>query len=332
MNNYNIIITTGEPSGVGSDLIVHLAQYKWPVNIIACADPNLLISRSKELSLPLKIYNYSPNIRKNYISKGEILVLPVYTKNKVITGKLDISNSEYTINSLKEACNFCLLNNFSALITGPVNKAVINDSGINFTGHTEFLSKLCQKPVLMMFMYKNIRIALATTHLPLSYVSKLITKKLLYNSIMILHTCLKYDYKISNPCIYVCGLNPHAGENGFLGTEEINIITPLINSLKKNNYNIHGPLPADTIFQSKYLNHADVILTMYHDQLLPLVKYCFFDKIVNVTLGLPFVRTSVCHGTALEIAGSNKVNTNNIKNVLYTTINIMKLKYGYELQ
>lgn len=303
--NKPIVITPGEPAGVGPDLLIQLAQQFWPVELVACADPELLLHRAKQLNLPLTLTLYSPKSGNDAQVPGSLSVLPVSLNRPVQAGELNVANGSYVTETLARACDSCLNDEFSAIVTGPVHKGVINDAGIPFSGHTEFFADRshCHR-VVMMLATEELRVALATTHLPLKEVSGAITQQSLHEVITILHHDLRSKFGIENPTIYVCGLNPHAGEGGHMGMEEIDIIIPALENLRSEGINLIGPLPADTLFQPKYLQHADAVLAMYHDQGLPVLKYQGFGRAVNITLGLPFIRTSVDHGTALELAGT----------------------------
>ncbi|MEX9842060.1 4-hydroxythreonine-4-phosphate dehydrogenase PdxA [Providencia rettgeri] len=300
-----VVITPGEPAGVGPDLLIQLAQQQWPVELVACADPDLLRQRAKALNLPLTLTEYSPNSINEVQPAGHLSVLPVHLATPAKAGVLNVDNGQYVVESLAKACDGCLNGEFSALVTGPVHKGIINDAGMSFSGHTEFFAQRsgCER-VVMMLATEELRVALATTHLPLKDVSAAITQQSLHEVITILHHDLQTKFGIKKPAIYVCGLNPHAGEGGHMGTEEIDTIEPALESLRTKGINLIGPLPADTLFQAKYLDHADAVLAMYHDQGLPVLKYQGFGRAVNITLGLPFIRTSVDHGTALELAGT----------------------------
>lgn len=304
-----IIITSGEPSGIGPDLIVNLSQQKWNFPIVVCGSKKLIYERAEELKIKLDLYEYKNNKEVKIHQPGKICILSIDTIKPVVSGKLCKDNSPYVINMLKRACIGCLKKEFFALITCPVHKEIINKSGIFFIGHTEFLAKYAQcKYVVMMLVTKKLRVALVTTHIPLNMISSVLTKKKLYNTIKILDQELKNKFKILFPKIFVCGLNPHAGEGGFIGKEEVEIITPTLNKLIKENIKVTGPYSADTIFQEKYLKKTDVILAMYHDQGLPVLKSYGFGKSINITLGLPFLRISVDHGTAVDLAGKKKLN------------------------
>ncbi|MEY0292784.1 4-hydroxythreonine-4-phosphate dehydrogenase PdxA [Providencia rettgeri] len=300
-----IVITPGEPAGIGPDLLIQLAQQQWPVELVACVDPELLRQRAKALNLPLTLTEYIPNTVTKVQPAGSLSVLPVHLATAAKAGVLNVDNGQYVVESLAKACDGCLKGEFSAIVTGPVHKGIINDAGVPFSGHTEFFAERsgCER-VVMMLATEELRVALATTHLPLKDVSAAITQQSLNEVITILHHDLQTKFGIKKPAIYVCGLNPHAGEGGHMGTEEIDTIEPALENLRTKGINLIGPLPADTLFQAKYLDHADAVLAMYHDQGLPVLKYQGFGRAVNITLGLPFIRTSVDHGTALELAGT----------------------------
>ncbi|WP_392432330.1 4-hydroxythreonine-4-phosphate dehydrogenase PdxA [Yersinia sp. HM-2024] len=307
MQNHNnrIVITPGEPAGVGPDLVVALAQQDWPVELVVCADPALLLARASQLNLPLKLREYQQDKPAVAQLAGTLTILPVKIAAEVVPGQLDVKNSHYVVRTLAKACDGAISGEFAALVTGPVQKSIINDAGIPFIGHTEFFADRshCSR-VVMMLATEELRVALATTHLPLLAVPGAITQASLHEVISILDNDLKTKFGISQPQIYVCGLNPHAGEGGHMGHEEIDTIIPALDALRRQGINLIGPLPADTLFQPKYLQHADAVLAMYHDQGLPVLKYQGFGRAVNITLGLPFIRTSVDHGTALELAAT----------------------------
>ncbi|MFM0955264.1 4-hydroxythreonine-4-phosphate dehydrogenase PdxA [Yersinia enterocolitica] len=307
MQNHNkrIVITSGEPAGVGPDLVIALAQQDWPVELVVCADPALLLARASQLNLPLQLREYQQDKPALAQLAGTLTILPVKIATEVIPGQLDVKNSHYVVETLAKACDGAISGEFAALVTGPVQKSIINDAGIPFIGHTEFFADRshCSR-VVMMLATEELRVALATTHLPLLAVPGAITQASLHEVISILDNDLKTKFGISQPQIYVCGLNPHAGEGGHMGHEEIDTIIPALDALRQQGINLIGPLPADTLFQPKYLQHADAVLAMYHDQGLPVLKYQGFGRAVNITLGLPFIRTSVDHGTALELAAT----------------------------
>ncbi len=306
-----IAITPGEPAGIGPDLILQLAQEADTSRWVVIASPALLQQRATALGLPCQIREYAPG--QSAASRGEITVLPVELAAPVKAGKLDAANANYVLETLTLAAQGCLSGEFAAMVTAPVHKGIINEAGIPFSGHTEFLAELCGgcHPV-MMLTADTLRVALATTHLPLKDISAAITPEILNHVVTILHHDLQSKYGIEKPRILVCGLNPHAGEGGHLGMEEIDTIEPTLNSLRHQGIDLLGPLPADTAFTPRYLEHADAVLAMYHDQGLPVLKYAGFGHAVNVTLGLPIIRTSVDHGTALDLAGSGKASTGSL--------------------
>ncbi|AIN47486.1 4-hydroxythreonine-4-phosphate dehydrogenase PdxA [Candidatus Palibaumannia cicadellinicola] len=325
-----IVITPGEPAGIGVDLVAILAQQTWPVEIVICTDPYLLTARAQQLGLPpLLLHPYQPDQPAVIHPAGELTVLALPAPAIVTAGVLNVANSNYVVATLARACDGCLSGEFAALLTGPVHKGIINECGIPFSGHTEFFAERSQiTRVVMMLATDSLRVALATTHLPLSAVPGAITNQMLCEVVTILVDNLRQQLGIMQPRVYVCGLNPHAGEGGYIGREEIDVIIPALDALRAKGYNIMGPLPADTIFQPKYLQYADVVLAMYHDQGLTVLKYQGLGRAVNITLGLPFIRTSVDHGTALELAGTGLAEASSIKNALNMTIDMVKHRYA----
>ncbi len=306
-NCKRIVITPGEPAGIGPDLVLALAQRAWPVELVVCADMDLLLERSRWLKLPVQLRHYQAGEYAQPQKAGTLTLLHVAAAVTPVAGVLNTRNSAYVISTLTRACEGCLRGEFAALVTGPVHKGVINDAGVPFSGHTEFLAGCSgSQRVVMMLATAELRVALATTHLPLRAVPGAISFASLHEVITILDRDLKVKFGISQPQLLVCGLNPHAGENGHLGREEIDVIIPALNALRQKGFRLTGPLPADTLFQQKYLQHADAVLAMYHDQGLPVLKYQGFGQAVNITLGLPFIRTSVDHGTALELAATGR--------------------------
>ncbi len=303
-----IAITPGEPAGIGPDLIIKLAQQAWPAELVVCADPKLLKDRAKQLELPLTLKPYQPNHSPVAQEAGTLTIVPFDVVENVECGVLNDKNSAYVIETLSFAGDHNMTGEFDAVVTGPVHKGIINQAGISFSGHTEFFANQanCQD-VVMMLSSPNLQVALVTTHIPLAYVSKAITADRIKNIVNILYKDLTTKFALERPKLYVCGLNPHAGEDGHLGREEIDIIIPALEELRTDlAMDIIGPLPADTLFQPKYLEDADAVLAMYHDQGLPVLKSLGFGKSVNITLGLPYIRTSVDHGTALDLAGTGK--------------------------
>ncbi len=324
MNVQRIVITPGEPAGIGPELVVQLAQRDWPMELVVCADPQLLADRASQLGLPLTLLPYDADQPAQPQRARTLTVLPVALRAAVIPGQLSVANGGYVVDTLARACDGCLNGEFAALVTGPVHKGVINDAGVPFTGHTEFFEERSGAPkVVMMLATEALRVALATTHLPLRDVADAITPALLRDVITILYRDLQNKFGIAHPHVLVCGLNPHAGEGGHMGSEEIDTIIPLLEELRGQGMNLSGPLPADTLFQPKYLDRADAVLAMYHDQGLPVLKYQGFGRGVNITLGLPFIRTSVDHGTALELAGQGKADVGSFITALNLAIKMI---------
>ena len=320
----SIALTPGEPAGIGPDITIRIAQKKQKANFLVFADPDLLQQRAQQLKLPLKLHLYEPSNSQVIHTAGELTVVPITLNYSVEAGIGNKQNAPYVLNSLSSAITFCQKNICHALVTGPVHKGLINQAGFSFSGHTEFLQEKTQSSrVVMVLASKKMRIALATTHLPLSKVPNAITSSLLENIIAILHEDLQKKLSIKNPKILVCGLNPHAGDLGALGKEEIEIIQPVIKKMQDRNVNIEGPFSADTIFSDTNLKNTDVFLAMYHDQGLPVLKYSSFGEAINITLGLNIIRTSVDHGTAFELAGTNNASCNSLQLAIDTAIEMI---------
>lgn len=308
-----LAVTPGEPAGIGPDLCVQLAQTRQPWDWLVVADGELLRQRARALGLPLRLLDYQPGDDKPPAA-GELKLLHLPLARPAQPGHLDTANAPYVLETLRRAVEGCQAGEFSALVTGPVHKGIINDAGIAFTGHTEFLAELSNSPqVVMMLATEGLRVALATTHLPLQAVSAAITRPLLDSVLEVLHQDLHKRFGIARPRIMVCGLNPHAGEGGHLGAEEIDTIAPVLEAKRARGMDLYGPLPADTLFTPRYLDEADAVLAMYHDQGLPVLKYKGFGRAVNITLGLSFIRTSVDHGTALDLAGSGRADSGSLR-------------------
>jgi 4-hydroxythreonine-4-phosphate dehydrogenase len=309
-----LLITPGEPAGIGPDLVVQLAQDAHPVELVAVCDPALLRQRAQQLALPLTLEVISLEAVPRAQVAGSLRVLPVALHAAVAAGQLDPRNAAYVLATLTAAASACLAGQAQGMVTGPVQKSVINDAGIAFSGHTEFLAELCAAPTpVMMLVAGALRVALATTHLALKDVPAAITRDTLTAVLRVLHRDLREKFGITQPRILCCGLNPHAGESGHLGREEIEVIAPVLAALREEGMDLRGPLPADTLFTPKYLEHADAVLAMYHDQGLPVLKYAGFGEAVNITLGLPILRTSVDHGTALDLAGTGKADAGSLR-------------------
>jgi 4-hydroxythreonine-4-phosphate dehydrogenase len=303
-----IAITAGEPAGIGADLCVLLAHQPLNAEMVIIADANMLQERAKALNSNIRIQEYSAESHTVHLGNGAITVLHRAISQPAVAGLLNAHNSQYVLDTLKIAALGCVSQEFNAMVTAPVHKGIINDAGIAFSGHTEFLAELTNTPqVVMMLVGSGLRVALATTHLALKDVPAAITKNSLETTIRILHDDLVHKFGLKNPRILVAGLNPHAGEDGYLGREEIDIINPVLEKLRTEGMQLIGALPADTLFAKHHLSKADAVLAMYHDQGLPVLKHASFGEGVNVTLGLPIIRTSVDHGTALDLAGTGNI-------------------------
>ncbi|XAW89785.1 4-hydroxythreonine-4-phosphate dehydrogenase PdxA [Vibrio sp. CDRSL-10 TSBA] len=323
-----IVVTAGEPAGIGPDLVLALSQEDWSHQLVVCADKSVLAERAKLLGLDVTLLDYDAAAPASPQRAGTLVVDHIAVSEPVTAGQLNEANGRYVLNTLERAAAGCMNDEFDAIVTGPVHKGVINRAGVAFSGHTEFFAEQSNTPlVVMMLATEGLRVALVTTHIPLAYVSKAVTSERLEKIIHILHKDLVEKFAIEQPNIYVCGLNPHAGEDGVLGHEEIDTITPTLEKLRQQDgINLIGPLPADTIFSEKYLQHADAVLGMYHDQVLPVLKYKGFGRSVNITLGLPFIRTSVDHGTALDLAGTGSADVGSFRTALAQAIELVDKK------
>ena len=318
-----LAITPGEPAGIGPDLIITLAQQQWPVQLVVFADASMLQQRATILGLPLKLLPYTSDSHAPQ-PKGCLFCVDIKTAEPVVAGQLNVNNSLYVLETLTQAGQRTLDGEFAAIVTGPVHKGIINQAGVAFSGHTEFFAEQSNTAkVVMMLATEGLRVVLATTHIPLNKVADAITIDSLCQVIRIVNIDLQTKFGIEQPNIFVCGLNPHAGEDGHLGTEEITVINPALALLRQEGICLTGALPADTIFNPKYLAQADAVLAMYHDQGLPVLKYKGFGASVNITLGLPYIRTSVDHGTALDFAGSNKADSGSFAYAINTAISLV---------
>lgn len=317
-----ILVSSGEPAGVGPDLCLALAAHAYPVVVVG--DIVLLETRAKQLGHEVTFSPYQPGVPL-VKAPNHLTVLSIPCITPVFAGKLDPLNSPYVMQMLTLAAERCLSGEFSALVTAPVHKAIINESGFAFTGHTEFFAKYCHVDlVVMMLVCSAMKVALVTTHMPLRDVADAITSKLLLDVITILDAGLRQNFAINNPVIYVAGLNPHAGEAGYLGREEIEIISPALLELSKKGINVQGPFSADTMFTPRNAKKCDVFVAMYHDQGLPVLKYAGFGHGVNITLGLPIIRTSVDHGTALELAGTGLAESGSLVAAVNAAMNMVR--------
>lgn len=314
-----IALTPGEPAGIGPDLVVLLAQHGSEHELVVVADPDLLQQRAKALGLPLTLRTFDPDSPARALDFGELCVAPVTLGLPSVPGTLDPGNARYVLETLDTAIELCQKGQTDALVTAPVHKGVINEAGIAFSGHTEYLAVKTNTPkVVMMLATAELRVALVTTHLPLAEVPAAITRENLEATLRVLHKALQTNFGFADPRILVCGLNPHAGESGHMGREEIDVIEPVFKQLRKEKMQLIGPLPADTLFTPKVVAGGDAVLAMYHDQGLPVLKAKGFGKAVNITLGLPIIRTSVDHGTALDLAGTGKADLGSLETALRT--------------
>ena len=320
MKPQRFALTPGEPAGIGPDLCLLLAAQPQPHPLIAITSCDLLTERAAQLGVAVSLIPVTPAAWPDVAAPaGSLYVWDTPVGAPVVAGQLDKANGSFVLETLTRAGKGCMDGHFAGMITAPVHKGVINDSGIAFSGHTEFLAELTHtEQVVMMLATGDLRVALVTTHLPLRDVADSITVERLERVTRILHADLVNKFGIARPRILVCGLNPHAGESGHLGREEIDIIEPTLARLRSEGLDLQGPLPADTLFTPKYLKHCDAVLAMYHDQGLPVLKYKGFGAAVNITLGLPIIRTSVDHGTALDLAGTGKIDTGSLRVALET--------------
>lgn len=318
--NQALALTPGEPAGIGPDLAIMLAQEPRDIDLVVIADKQLLNARAATLNLPLRIEEYVPGKSVATRAAGVLSVRPVALRTTSECGKLDCRNSPYVLETLDVAVDGCLSGDFAAMVTAPLHKGVINDAGIAFTGHTEYLAeRLNSDPVMMLATETQLgplRVALVTTHLPLSKVAETISVALIKRTMNVLYSDLKLRFGIATPRILVAGLNPHAGESGHMGREEIDIIEPALEQLRAQGMELIGPLPADTLFTPQHLQSADAVMVMFHDQGLPVLKYAGFGNAINITLGLPIIRTSVDHGTALDKAGTGNIDSGSLKAAL----------------
>ena len=312
-----IIVTSGEPAGIGPDTCVLLAQTDWPVDLVIAGDAALLKDTAAALKLPLRLVDYAAAAPAAAQVGGILKVLHIPAPRKVIAGELNPGNAGYVIDLLNRACDGAMNGEFAAMVTAPVQKSTLMEAGFAFTGHTEYLAARTRAALpVMMLVSGALRVALVTTHLPLAAVPQAITRQRLLATLRIVHHDLERHFGLSSPRIMVLGLNPHAGESGHLGREEIDVIQPVLDELRTEGLNLRGPVPADTAFAPKVLADADVVVAMYHDQGLPVLKHVGFGNAVNMTLGLPIVRTSVDHGTALSLARTGQADAGSLRAAL----------------
>jgi 4-hydroxythreonine-4-phosphate dehydrogenase len=318
-----IVITSGEPAGIGPDACVVLAQSDWPADLVVAGDAGLLAATADALGLPLSVEHYAASQRSAAHRAGSLKVLHIPTARPVIAGQPDPRNGAYVIAMLDRACDGCMNGEFAAMVTAPVQKSTLMDAGYAFTGHMEYLAARTRAAMpVMMLLSGQLRVALVTTHLALADVPHAITRERLRTTLRIVNTDLGRHFSLSAPRIAVLGLNPHAGEDGHLGSEEIDVIRPVILELQAEGLNLQGPVPADTAFTPRFLQTTDVVVAMYHDQGLPVIKHAGFGSGVNVTLGLPILRTSVDHGTALSLARSGQADVGSLQAALSLAVEL----------
>ena len=307
-----LYITSGEPAGIGPDICLSLADRVDERPIVVLADINMLRDRAKTLNQTVDIIEYMGQVESS--KQGELFVEHIRLYEDVVLGELNPKNSAYVLEQLRRSAFYAMQGESVGVATAPVQKSVINDAGIHFSGHTEYYQEFAGVDrVVMMLATKTLRVALVTTHLALRNVADAITQERLHQVIDILIHDLKTKFKIQHPHILVCGLNPHAGEGGYLGMEEIEVINPVLESYREQGINMSLSMPADTLFTPENLKDADAVLAMYHDQGLPVLKAQGFGEAINITLGLPFIRTSVDHGTALSLAGTGLAKSSSLQ-------------------
>ncbi len=318
-----IVITSGEPAGIGPDCCVLLAQEPWDAELVFVGDADVLESAARSLRIPLRLERYDPSAPARGLTPGRLLVAHIPVAQAVEPGRLDVRNAEYVLRTLDRACDGCMNGEFAGMVTAPVQKSLLLDAGYAFSGHTEYLANRTRAALpVMLLVAGGLRVALVTTHLPLADVPRAITRERLLATLRVVHMDLGRHFNLHAPRIAVLGLNPHAGEGGHLGSEEIEIIEPVMRELRGEGIDLRGPVPADTAFAPRFLAEADVIVAMYHDQGLPVLKHVGFGSAVNMTLGLPILRTSVDHGTALALARTGKADPGSLRAALALAIQL----------
>lgn len=321
-----IALSVGEPAGIGPDIVIDIAEHDYASRLTVLVDPQLLDQRAHQLGSPLRC-------RVDEVGEHRFGRMKINAQNRlnvpVCSGQLDKRNAGYVYDSIVAATRGCLSGEYSAMVTAPVHKGIINQAGIHFTGHTELIAGICgiKKPV-MMLTNKDLRVALVTTHLPLSEVAAAINCNVIKQVVSIVDSDLRSKFGLASPRILVCGLNPHAGEDGHMGREEIDTIIPCLQELRASGLNLLGPIPADTAFTPRSLSQVDAVIAMYHDQGLPVIKAQGFGGIVNITLGLPIIRTSVDHGTALDLAGTAEATSSSLLAAIEEAIRMSEIQHG----
>ncbi len=321
-------LTPGEPAGIGPDLCVIIAQQEQPYPVVVISDAAMLQQRAAQLQLPLQVIAVDPQqLPQQPAPVGALYVWQTDLAAPVVPGQLNQANASHVLETLTRAGQGCIDGIFAAMITAPAHKGIINEAGVPFSGHTEFLQELTgASQVVMMLATHGLRVGLVTTHLPLRAVADAVTPQRLESVTSILHSELQDKFGIKDPRIIVCGLNPHAGEDGHLGREEIDVIIPVLEKLRDLDMNLVGPLPADSVFTPNNLKNCDAVLAMYHDQGLPVLKHKGFGAAVNVSLGMPIIRTSVDHGTALDLAATGRIDSGSLEVALETAYQMASLR------
>jgi 4-hydroxythreonine-4-phosphate dehydrogenase len=318
-----IVVTSGEPAGIGPDACVTLAQTAWDADLVVAADAGLLADTAAALGMPLSIERYESSRAAKPHRAGSLQVMHIPTNCPVRAGQPDVRNAAYVIEMLNRACDGCTNGEFAAMVTAPVQKSTLMDAGFAFSGHTEYLAARTRAAMpVMLLVSDRLRVALVTTHLALADVPRAITRERLRSTLRIVNMDLERHFGLLPPRIAVLGLNPHAGESGHLGREELDIIEPVLRELREEGLDLQGPVPADTAFTPRFLETTDVIVAMYHDQGLPVIKHVGFGNAVNMTLGLPILRTSVDHGTALSLARSGRADSGSLRAALALAIDL----------
>jgi len=318
-----VALTPGEPAGVGPELALRLAGTTLAEHVVVVADPQLLEQRAQALGMELRLRRYHGGRERDRLRPNELRVWPVELAAPVTCGRPDTANAPYVLACLQQACDACRRGEFAAMVTGPVDKGLLRRAGIAFRGHTEYLAARCAAPTpVMLLVHDTLRVALVTTHLPLAEVPAAVTAPRLQAVLEVLHRGLRCYFGIAAPRITVCGLNPHAGEGGTLGRAEQEIIAPVLHKLRERGMELTGPAAADTAFTAAGRGRADAILAMYHDQGLTAIKALGFGDTVNLTLGLPILRTSVDHGVALDLAGSGRANADSLRHAVTTALQL----------
>ena len=323
-----LILTLGEPAGIGPDIVLKSARHELQAQVVVIGDPDLLEDRAQRVGTPIELTEYVPGAAPTLHTPGRCCYIWQALAQQVEPGKPAAANADSVLAAIEQAVRACRAGQFDAMVTGPVSKSVIADAGHAFSGHTEYIAGLCGDPVPVMMLANDFaRVALVTTHLPLNQVSGRITRRRLREVIEVVAADMRATFNIEAPRLLVCGINPHAGEQGYLGTEEIEIVNPVIDELRSAGLDLVGPVPADTAFTASSLENTDAVIAMYHDQGLPVLKSHGFGKTVNITLGLPIIRTSVDHGTAFDLAGTGVAEETSLVAAIDYAVDMVRRKW-----